>query len=29
MQTYDKCFPKTKFKIKGNNKGNPWITKSF
>ena len=26
-QIYDDCFPKTKFKIKSNNKTNPWITK--
>ena len=28
-QIYDYCFPKTKFKIKSNNKVNPWITKGF
>ena len=29
MQIYDDCFPKTKFKIKSNNKANPWITKGI
>ena len=28
-QIYDDCFPKTKFKIKSNNKANPWITKGI
>ena len=28
-QVYDDCFPKTKFKIKSNNKANPWITKGI
>ena len=28
-QIYDDCFPKTKFKIKSNNKANPWITKDI
>ena len=28
-QIYGYCFPKTKFKIKSNNKVNPWITKGF
>ena len=28
-QIYDGCFPKTKFKIKCNNKGNPWITRGI
>ena len=27
MLIYDDCFPKTKFKIKPNNKANPWITR--
>ena len=26
-QIYDDCSPETKFKIKSNNKANPWITK--
>ena len=26
---YDDCFPKTKFKVKSNNKANPWITKAI
>ena len=29
MQIYDDCFPKTKFKIKSNNKANPWITRGI
>ena len=29
MQVYDDCFPKTKFKIKSNNKANPWIIKGI
>ena len=29
MQIYDDCFPKAKFKIKSNNKANPWITKGM
>ena len=29
MQIYDDYFPKTKFKIKSNNKANPWITKGI
>ena len=29
MQTCDDCFPKTKFKIKSNNKANPWIAKGL
>ena len=28
-QIYDDCFPKTKFKVKSNNKANPWITKDI
>ena len=28
-QIYDDCSPKTKFKIKSNNKANPWITKGI
>ena len=28
-QIYDDCFPKTKFKIKSNNKANPWITRGI
>ena len=28
-QIYDGCFPKTKFKIKCNNKGNPMITRGI
>ena len=28
-QIYDDCFPKIKFKIKSNNKANPWITKGI
>ena len=28
-QIYDDCFPKTKFKIKSNNKANTWITKAI
>ena len=28
-QVYDDCFPKTKFKIKSNNKANPWIIKGI
>ena len=28
-QIYDDCFPKTKFKIRSNNKANPWITKGI
>ena len=28
-QIYDDCLPKTKFKIKSNNKANPWITKGI
>ena len=28
-QIYDECSPKTKFKIKSNNKANPWITKGI
>ena len=28
-QIYDDCFPKPKFKIKSNNKANPWIAKSI
>ena len=26
---YDGCFPKTKFKIKSNNKANPWVKKGI
>ena len=26
-QIYDACFPKTKFKIKSNNRANPWIAR--
>lgn len=29
MQIYDDCFPKTKFKIRSNNKANPRITKGI
>ena len=29
MQIYDDCFPKTKFKIKSNNKANSWITRGI
>ena len=28
-QIYDDCFPKTKFKIKSNNKANSWITRGI
>ena len=28
-QFYDDCFPKTKFKIKSNNKAIPWIRKGI
>ena len=28
-QVYDDCFPKTKLKIKSNNKANPWIIKGI
>ena len=28
-QIYDDCLPKTKFKIKSNNKANPWTTKGI
>ena len=28
-QFYDDCSPKTKFKIKSNNKANPWLTKGI
>ena len=28
-QIHDDCFPKAKFKIKSNNKTNPWITKGI
>ena len=28
-QIYDDCFPKTKLKVKSNNKSNPWIMKGI